>query len=128
MPGYKNRTGIPILTMNESTHEIKKRTNIPEELVYKVLWTYHQIAREALCEEVEVQFGDMGFLSWTETKQRLNVICNNRWTGEKFIKDFPSYNRIKFRPTNKFKQELRENTEKPIIEEKEEGEENGVGQ
>ena len=126
MPGYKNRKGIPILTMSESVHEIKKRTNIPEELVYKVLWAYYQIAREALCEEVEVQFGDMGFLSWMETKQRLNANWYDPRAKERVVRDFPSYNKIKFRPTNKFKKELRESTTKPIV--REEGEENGVGQ
>lgn len=126
MAGYKERKGIPILTMSESVHEIKKRTNIPEELVYKVLWAYHQITREAVLNEVEVQFGDMGFFSWEEVRQRLNAYWRNPSTGEEKRVDYPGYLKPKFRPTNKFKKELRENTIKPIV--REEGEENGVGQ
>lgn len=111
--------------MPEAITEIQKRTNIPKELVYKVLWSYHQIVREAILNEVEVQFGDMGFFSWEEFKQRLNAYCRNLATGESKRADYPGHLKFKFRPTKKWKRELKEKTIKPIV--REEGEENGVG-
>lgn len=104
------------LNSKEAIAEISKRTNIPIEVIDKIILAYNQIVTECLLEEVEVQFGEIGFFSWRKTKIKKNLSIKNLKPGTEW------YNKPKFRTSQKWEKEFRET----LLEEKEEGEENNV--
>lgn len=104
------------LNFKETVAEIAKRTNIPIEVVSKIILAYNQIVTECLLEEVEVPFGEIGFFSWRKTKIKKNLNIKNLKPGIEW------YNKPKFRTAYKWEKEFRET----MLEEKEEGEENNV--
>lgn len=114
----------PRLTHDEVIREIANRTGIAINTIYRALWTYNEIAKEALMENVEIPLGDIGFLSWKfcmPHEQRVNKQIGVK-NGEQELRHFAGHQKTSLRVNAKWAQELKELTKFDFDMEEEENE------
>ena len=99
------------LNFNEAIVEIHKRTGLPENSVYRVLWTYAEVIKECLCNQVEIAFADIGTFGYQHHCERHDVKYYNpkerRWMPPMYQ---PPYDAPVFRNTKPWKKQMREAT------------------
>ena len=77
MKPQKDRAKV---NFNEAIIEICHRTGLPENAVYRILWTYAEIIKECLCNQVEIAFADLGTFGYQHHCERHDVkysSCND---------------------------------------------------
>ena len=115
---YRNEVKMPLrnlhprLTFAEAIDEVKNRTGIPREIVESILWTYNDIVKECMLNQIEVSFGDIGLFTIQFFIRREKVKRRNPYTGETIYKDFPAHYRMNFRQALKWRKTMREETAK----------------
>ena len=101
----------PKINFNEAIIEVCKRTGIPENAVYRVLWTYVEIVKECLCNQVEITFADLGIFGYQHHHERHDVKYYNmkekKWNPPMYQ---PPYDSPTFRNAKLWKKEMREAT------------------
>ena len=102
----------PRLTFAEAIDEVKNRTGVPREAVESILWTYNDIVKECMLNQVEVSFGDIGVFTYQFFIRRENMPKKNLNTGETIYRDFPAHYRMNFRQSLKWGKTMREETAK----------------
>ena len=102
----------PRLTFAEAIDEVKNRTGLPREAVENILWTYNDIIKECILNQVDVSFGDIGIFTYQFFVRRENMPKRNPKTGEIIYRDFPAHYRMNFRQALKWRKEMREETAK----------------
>lgn len=128
MKAPKNRAKI---NFNEAIIEICHRTGLPENAVYRILWTYADIIKECLCNQVEIAFADLGTFGYQHHHERHNVKYYNPQLREWMPPMYqPPYDAPVFRNTKPWKKQMREATI-PFYYDEEKGQlkedENGLG-
>lgn len=109
----------PKLTHEDVLKEINKRTCYNLDAIYKVLWVYNDIVKEAMMEQVEVPFGDIGFFSWKQITARHDVVTYNHSTHEyNEPGDVDGFRKQTFRVNAKWGKTLKEATRYSYGEEK----------
>lgn len=102
----------PKINFLEQIYEISLRTGLSQTQVRKVLIAYEDLVKTALINEVEVAFGKLGVFSWQFVPRRENVKFN---FGET-VKTFPAHNRMIWRSSNGWKNEMKKATQVKFIE------------
>lgn len=124
-------TKRPKVTFNEAISEVNKRTGLPENSVYRILWTYAEIVKECIMNQVEIGFADLGVFGFRHHTERHDVKYYNpkekRWNPPMYQ---PPYDAPVFRNGKTWKKQLREATI-PLYYDEETGKlkenKNGVG-
>ena len=99
------------LNFNEAIIEVCHRTGIPENAVYRILWTYVEVVKECLCNQVEIAFADLGVFFFFFHMERHNVKYFNPRTKEEMPPMYqPPYDAPVFRNTKTWKKQMREAT------------------
>ena len=99
------------LNFNEAIIEVCYRTGIPENAVYRILWTYVEVVKECLCNQVEIAFADLGVFGYQHHMERHNVKYFNPRTKEEMPPMYqPPYDAPVFRNTKTWKKQMREAT------------------
>ena len=106
------KNGKPRLNFKESIEEICRRTGLPANAVFQSLWTYNEIVKECMLNQVEVVFGNVGTFTYQFFVKRDHIQHRNPKTGEVFYKDYPAHYRMNFRQTPSWKKEMKEETAK----------------
>ena len=106
------KNGKPRLNFAEAIEEICRRTGLPANAVFQALWTYNEIVKECMLNQVEVVLGNIGVFTYQFFVRRENRECWNPKTKEIIYKDFPAHYRMNFRQTPSWKKEMKEETAK----------------
>lgn len=106
------KNGKPRLNFAEAIEEICRRTGLPANAVFQALWTYNEIVKECMLNQVEVVLGNIGVFTYQFSVRRENRECWNPKTKEIIYKDFPAHYRMNFRQTPSWKKEMKEETAK----------------
>ena len=106
------KNGKPRLNFAEAIEEICRRTGLPANAVFQALWTYNEIVKECMLNQVEVVLGNIGVFTYQFFIRRENRECWNPKTKEIIYKDFPAHYRMNFRQTPSWKKEMKEETAK----------------
>lgn len=106
------KNGRPRLNFAEAIEEICRRTGLPANAVFQALWTYNEIVKECLLNQVEVVFGNIGTFTYQLFVRREHRKCTNPRTKEVFYKDFPAHYRTRFRQTPAWLQQMKTETAK----------------
>lgn len=101
----------PKINFSEAIIEICHRTGLPENAVYRTLWTYSEIVKECLCNQVEIAFADLGIFGYQHHCERHNVRYYNprkkEWMPPMYQ---PPYDAPVFRNGSNWKKQMREMT------------------
>ena len=84
----------------------------PKEIVESILWTYNDIVKECMLNQVEISFGDVGIFTYQFFVRKENAAKRNPKTGEIMYIDFPAHYRMNFRQSLKWRKTMREETAK----------------
>ena len=106
------KNGKPRLNFAEAIEEICRRTGLPANAVFQALWTYNEIVKECILNQVEVVFGNIGTFTYQLFVRRENRKCWNPRTKETVYKDFPAHYRMNFRQTPAWKKTMKAETAK----------------
>lgn len=83
---------LPKVNFSEAIIEICRRTGLPENAVYRILWTYAEIVKESLSNQVCVGLADLGTFAYTHHEEQQRVKFYNVRTKEyEYNKIFPAY-------------------------------------
>lgn len=108
MKSQKDRAKV---NFNEAIIEICHRTGLPENAVYRILWTYAEIIKECLCNQVEIAFADLGTFGYQHHCERHDVKYYNPRAKEWMPPMYqPPYDAPVFRNASKWKKEMRNAT------------------
>lgn len=102
----------PRLTFAEAIEEVQNRIGVPKEIVESILWTYNDIVKECMLNQVEISFGDVGIFTYQFFVRKENAAKRNPKTGETIYIDFPAHYRMNFRQALKWRKTMREETAK----------------
>ena len=106
------KNGRPRLNFAEAIEEICRRTGLPANAVFQALWTYNEIVKECLLNQVEVVFGNIGTFTYQLFVRREHRKCYNPRTKETIYRDFPAHYRTRFRQTPAWLQVMKTETAK----------------
>ena len=112
----------PRVNFTEVMEEIYHRTGVPINSVFRTLWTYNEIVKECLIDEVEIVFGDIGIFSFKEAKGKKNARFFSPGNKEFFYTDVHPHVKMIFKVKRAWRKELEEKTRKSFKEEEKEGE------
>ena len=108
MPYYPKK---PRLTHEDIIREIYNRSGLPITGIYQVLGCYNDIVKEALLNEVEAPFGDIGFFSWKQINPREDVsVFNPRYQTYDEHRNMPGFRKTVMRINQKWHDTLKEAT------------------
>ena len=108
MPYYPKK---PKLTSLEVMEQIRDRTGVPLEGVRKILEAYNALTKEALLENVEVPFGEIGYFSWKQINAREDVVTwNPRERRYNEPENIPGFQKTVMRINKTWAKELKERT------------------
>lgn len=111
MPAVR-KNGRVRLNFAEAITEICRRTGLPANAVFQAMWTYNEIIKDCMLNQVEVVLGDIGVFSYQFLVKREHRRCFNPQTKEFFYKDYPAHYRMSFRQSKSWRKEMREETAK----------------
>lgn len=101
----------PKLNFQEALVEICNRTGMPVNTVYQILWTYIDIVKECLNNQVAIVFGDLGVFRYQHHEARYNVSYYNPKTREHCVaKCFPAYDSPTFRCARQWQAQMKQDS------------------
>lgn len=118
----------PKLNFSEVIIEVCRRTGLPENAVYRSLWTFSEVVKECLINRVEVVFADIGVFGLQHHTERKDVVYYNLQTRQKMPPMYqPPYDALVFRNYKQWKKDLRNATIPYYYHPENEGKENENG-